>query len=414
MADGFDQFATALQGFGAGVSGQLPQFLEQQGRQKQRTALSNQKARETEAERQKTLLVDGSKMFRFAQQGNFQAVRDLAAARLNESQNFPGVDFSDTANILDAAQKAQAGDPNAQQKLTAFLKRGADLAVGLGVVDEPKPGEAFTLSPGQTRFGPGGEVVATGGEKKPTGRDVLSQVQSSQILPNGSTVQVFKDGSTRVTGPQGRVLTGQERQTAVEDAQEFGIDVQSRRAGGRTGATETEKRAGALITRGIAAAESTATIRRALTLLETVKTGGLQAISLAAKQRLGIEGANEGELSNSLGKAVLSQLRETFGAAFTESEGLRLERIEASFGKSAPTNRRLLQQALRIAERTSNRAIKAAEKRGNQAEAADIRDLLSFTLDVEQDQPEQQQPTAQQQPVQRLVFDPATGQLVPK
>ncbi len=257
----------------------------------------------------------------------------------------------------------------------------------LGVVNEilgRSQGAGFTLSEGQQRFDAAGNVIARGRPKSPRGRDLLSQVQSSQILPDGSTVQVFKDGSTRVTGPQGAPLTGQDRENAVVKAQEFGIDVQSRRAGGRAGATATEQRASSLIDRGIAAAESTATIRRALTLLDRVKTGGPAAISLAVKQRLGIEGADEGELSNSLGKSVLSQLRETFGAAFTESEGQRLQRIEAGFGKSAATNRRLLAQALRIAERTANRARKTALDRGNQAEAADIDDLLAFSLDIDE------------------------------
>ena len=117
--------------------------------------------------------------------------------------------------------------------------------------------------------------------------------------------------------------------------------------------------------------------------MDSVKTGGIAAISIATRQRLGIEGADEGELSNSLGKAVLSQLRETFGAAFTESEGARLIRLEAAIGKSPESNRRILGQALRIAERTSNRAISAAKSRGNMAEVADIEELLSFSLDIE-------------------------------
>lgn len=142
-----------------------------------------------------------------------------------------------------------------------------------------------------------------------------------------------------------------------------------------------EKRTADLIARGIAAAESTAPIRRAITLLDEVKTGGFRAAALRVKQAFGVEGADEGELSNSLGKAVLSQLRETFGAAFTEAEGKRLERIEASFTKSAETNRRLLTQALRIAEKTANRARKKAVEREDQATVDDIDDLLTFTLD---------------------------------
>ena len=247
-----------------------------------------------------------------------------------------------------------------------------------GILKAPQ-NQGFTLGQGQQRYDAAGNLIASGAPKVNEGRDSLAQVQSSQILPDGSTVQVFKDGSTRVTGPQGRPLMGQEREDAVVTAQEFGIDVQSQRAGGRTEATETEKRNSALVVRGIAAAESTAIVRRALNLLDTVKTGGVNAIALATRQRLGIEGANEGELSNSLGKSVLSQLRETFGAAFTENEGKRLERIEAGFGKSPETNRRLLTQALRIAENTANRAAKVA----SDGEKADIEELLTFSLEVD-------------------------------
>jgi len=141
-----------------------------------------------------------------------------------------------------------------------------------------------------------------------------------------------------------------------------------------------EKRASELIDRGLLAAESTATIRRAVDLLDGIETGGIEAVKFAAKRFFGVEGANEGELSNSLGKAVLSQLRETFGAQFTESEGKRLERIEASFSKNTKTNKRLLTQVLRIAEKTARRAKKAAEKRGDLDTSEDISDLLEFSL----------------------------------
>jgi hypothetical protein len=288
----------------------------------------------------------------------------------------------DIPEFTDFAKRAMVDAEAIFEELTS---NRANIVQGISTIDEilgrSKPG-GFTLSEGQTRFDASGKPIAAGKDKAQSGRDLLTQVQSSQILPNGSTVQVFKDGSTRVTGPQGRPLTGPEREQAVVAANEFGIDIQSRRAGGRSDATGEASRASNLIARGVSAAESTATIRRALTLLDQVKTGGLASVSLATKQRLGIEGADEGELSNSLGKSVLSQLRETFGAAFTENEGKRLERIEAGFGKSAATNRRLLGQALKIAESTAGRARKAAIKRGFTAEAADIDDLLTFSLEL--------------------------------
>lgn len=164
--------------------------------------------------------------------------------------------------------------------------------------------------------------------------------------------------------------------------------IKASEAAGTSQGKGEENRSQDLINRGVAAAESTATIRRAIDLLDAVETGGFDAVALRAKQFFGVEGADEGELSNSLGKSVLSQLRETFGAAFTQEEGARLERIEASFGKSPETNKRLLRQALRLAERTATRALGAARERDDLATVEDIEDLLSFRLDDTQSAPE--------------------------
>ena len=205
----------------------------------------------------------------------------------------------------------------------------------------------------------------------------------TQILEDGTTIQVTNQGKRIVKDPSGNVVTGDKAAKAIRDANQEGIRLQSERAGGRTAATEEEKAASQLITRGVAAAESTATVRRAIDLLETVNTGGWDGVSLAVRQRMGITGANEAELTASLGKSVLSQLRETFGAAFTENEGKRLERISANIGNSAAGNKRLLSQALKIAERTAKRARKSALDRGQDDVVKDIDDLLQFSLSVD-------------------------------
>jgi len=370
--------------------------LEALGQQSQLRDLQLQNAQRTQRRQQMTDLATENRVsiledisdLDFIIKGGPDQMRNTLAKLAAEK----GEGHEDQEEIIQMVNLATTDPDEAFNKLKANREKAGR---ALSLVDRvlgttAAPG--FTLTEGATRFDAAGNVIATGQPKIQSGRDSLSQVQSSQILPDGSTVQVFRDGSTRVTGPDGKPLTGEDRANAVITAQEFGVDIQSRRAGGRAEATGEEKRASDLITRGIAAAESTAITRRALTLLDKVKTGGIAAISLATKQRLGIEGADEGELSNSLGKSVLSQLRETFGAAFTENEGLRLDRIEARFGKSPAANRRLLSQALRIAERTANRAIKAAKKRGNLAEVADIEDLLSFSLEIDETAPVQDTP----------------------
>lgn len=140
------------------------------------------------------------------------------------------------------------------------------------------------------------------------------------------------------------------------------------------------KRNQEIITNGLAAADGTAVLKRGIDLLNTIDTGGFDRARLAAKQVFGIESADEGELSNLLGKAVLGQLRETFGAAFTAKEGESLQAIEANLGKSPAANRRLLQNALRIAERSAKRGIDRAIESGDLRTAADIQDSLDFIL----------------------------------
>jgi hypothetical protein len=157
-------------------------------------------------------------------------------------------------------------------------------------------------------------------------------------------------------------------------------------AGGKEREKGEETRTQGIINEGLSAAQSTSMIRRGIELLDSVKTGGFQSAALRAKQFLGVEGADEGELSNNLSKAVLSQLKATFGAAFTAEEGERLARIEAGFGKSTEANRRLLEQALKIAERKAQKALRQARQNNDKEAEDEINDWLKFNLGDETDQ----------------------------
>jgi hypothetical protein len=183
---------------------------------------------------------------------------------------------------------------------------------------------------------------------------------------------VYENG-VRITDP-----------TQIETAIQAGIESGILEAGGIAGAQALakgqEERSQEVINRGRSAAESTALLRRSINLLNTIPTGGLAAAKLAATDFLGVTGADEGELSANLGRAVLSQLRETFGAAFTEREGARLDRLSARFGRSTASNQRILEQALAIAEDSANRAIARAEDDGDTETATEIEDLLLFDV----------------------------------
>ncbi len=140
------------------------------------------------------------------------------------------------------------------------------------------------------------------------------------------------------------------------------------------------------INSGVEAADGVASIKKSLVLLRDIKTGGFDNFKLRASQFFGVEGADAAELSANLGKNVLGQLKNIFGSAFTEKEGARLERIEAGFGKSTAGNIRLLENALKIADRSARRGIAAAEDQGADFTAGEIRDALKFDFSLP-DQP---------------------------
>ena len=147
---------------------------------------------------------------------------------------------------------------------------------------------------------------------------------------------------------------------------------------------------------GLQAADGIPILTRSLDLLrEGVATGGWDNIKLKASNFFGVTGADEAELSANLGRAVLSQLRATFGAAFTEREGDRLAFIEASFGKSSKANIRLLEQLDKMARREAKRGIKAAKAAGDEDMAQQIQDALDFKL-ADEPAPPMENPTPEQ------------------
>ena len=145
-------------------------------------------------------------------------------------------------------------------------------------------------------------------------------------------------------------------------------------------------------------------MRRALNLLDETETGGFDNLALKAKQLFGVEGANEGELSNLLGKAVLAQLKPIFGAAFTAREGDALAALEAKFSNSPASNKRLLENALKLIDRAARRGIAAAESQGDEFTANEIREALAFDISEKSTEPENQA-----QPQSGVFTSPALG-----
>lgn len=147
-----------------------------------------------------------------------------------------------------------------------------------------------------------------------------------------------------------------------------------------TRARGEETRIRATINDGITAAEGLGVIKRSLKLMKNIKTGGIEGAKIRFRKFLGVEGADEAELTANLLRTVLAQLRPTFGAAFTEAEGARLERIEAGIGSSTAGNIRLLKQLETMINREARRGLKAAKRIKDDFAIEEIDSLLKFKI----------------------------------
>jgi hypothetical protein len=174
----------------------------------------------------------------------------------------------------------------------------------------------------------------------------------------------------------------------VKDAQQYGAQIQSQRAGGRAaaigqaqlninpqiaGAVDTEKARVELATKpeitaantssekgaenrnlyktqAIATAENIPTLKRALELQEQIETGGASNKVRAMANFLGSSSTDAGELNALFNQNLLGQLKSTFGGNPTEGERQALGLAQASYDQTGSINAKLLRNALKLAD----------------------------------------------------------------
>lgn len=253
----------------------------------------------------------------------------------------------------------------------------------------------------------------------------LQQAGIGQRTPtataSGKDFERFKtlEARAKQTGSQEDALAAQQfgRQAGfIRPTEEEKADIKVSEAERKETAKSNAARKQGFIDSGIDAADSVINIKRSIELLKDVKTGGFNNALFRAKQLFGIEGADEGELSANLGRAVLAQLKPIFGAAFTAAEGERLESIEAGFGRSTATNLRLLEDVLKRTERAARRGLAAAEDQGDTFTADEIKTALATEIELpevaQEAQPSmlQQAQQAQQFTEGQTATNPQTGQ----
>ena len=363
-------FGQKLQGIGAALSGTIPQF--------------QQEMQQLSEARTKAMYQDAGAAYQMLQGNNYQGIIDLANDRLSILRRLPGSDPSDTQRVLQLAQNAMAGDTNSHMQLQQILEGAYQRGIDLGYTQS-------TISQMPATFQSRHMMALAAGfpEGSSEYKDFMARGSVDEFTPgitryrNGVAVQYSRGGRMRVTDQQGNLVTGQ----AAQDAIQSGIDSGVVEAGATAQATaEGTSRAGfatATIEEGLDAAKGIPYLNRTLDLLNQVETGGFNSLALGVKRFFGLESANEAELDNILKQNVLSQLKQVFGAQFTEREGALLGEIEANFGKSTEGNKRLINQLLRRARYYSDAAIDRAEARGDFETAREIERFMNLNLSMD-------------------------------
>ena len=253
--------------------------------------------------------------------------------------------------------------------------------------------------------------AVTGGKAQPVGGGIIIEdpVTKQKKLVTGS----FQDGQLSIAGADlpGQ-LVSRLGETAAQQSERTVQETQQ-----KVQAKSEEERTQGFVNQGLSAAESLPTLKRSLELLDTIKTGGFNKALIGAKQFFGIEAADEGELSYNLSKNVLSQLRTTFGAAFTENEGARLQKIEAGLGRNPATNKAILNNAIKMAQRKVNKAIMIAKKKGDEETVSELKDLMNFTLSPAETKPPPPPTVEKANPIQvqtgeQTATNPQTGEKI--
>ena len=362
-------FGDILGGLGAAYGGRAQEYA--QGIQQREQGLTERKRAELEA-RQKAMYQDGYQAFKMLSDGNLDGIIDLANDRLEMLSTFQDADPSDTMEILQNAEAAKTGDPMAIRNLSMKLAGAAQTAQRMGLVPQMEQERGVVVDKNVINPVTGKVIYAA----PPVSESVFEASPGITRYRNGVAVQYSRDGKRQVLDELGNLVTGVAARTAIQSGINSGVVEAGQIASEQVQGRGLSERAQAIINTGVDAVAQIPVLTNAIGLLDEVKTGGLSAANIKLKSLLGVEAADEGELSYLLSTNVLQQLKPIFGSAFTASEGERLTSISASIGRSSETNRRLLGEALRIARTAAEKALDRADEAGDASTVREIQNAL--------------------------------------
>lgn len=139
-----ENIGLALQGFSAGVGGQLPQFQQGLAMRQQQDTQAQEKQQAMAIERQKTMFTDASAALQLLDFGDLDSVVKLGVNRLQLLQQFPDANPEDTQRLTQLAVAAKNGSEEAKELLRAELEGTVNMGRALGVLPTPKAAEGAT------------------------------------------------------------------------------------------------------------------------------------------------------------------------------------------------------------------------------------------------------------------------------
>jgi hypothetical protein len=296
---------------------------------------------------------------------------------------------SSNPDVLGQKIPSMAGGRQAMAEV--LMGSGRDDLMAMGIKMDPRFRDPLTSRPG-TAIQYNNELNRL---IQTYGKDSAQVKQFKQVMKIGQP-KFFQQGQGVVSVP----TSGSGEVEVVSPAQLAPKDRPKNIEAGERAKLRTQgimKRTEGRLDEGRAAAEMLPVLRRSIALLEDIPTGGIDKFKMRIKTFFGVESADEGELAQNLGKAVLSQLRKTFGAQFTEREGERLNKIEANFGKSPESNIRQLKNLLAFNEEFYRQGVVAAGDLEDEAALESLRGLNKVRLGLDEGLPEVEQPPVQPQ-----------------
>lgn len=182
---------------GQGVPYEQAQQLMAERRQKEEAA----KLQALDEQRKKALFSDNRLALGYLKNGDVESVKKLGANRIDNIRRLGG----DPVHTEQLLQRIDGGE--SPESIMKDMQTLDDQAVAYGYLEAPAKAEP-----------PNPENM---------------NVQSSEILSDGTVVSVLKNGMTTVTDSSGKLLKGEERTKAIKKAREFGAMAQGDRAAQR-------------------------------------------------------------------------------------------------------------------------------------------------------------------------------------